>query len=421
MDTLITLLDGREVGLLRRDRNGRSSFSYLDAWRGDPDNYPLSLSMPLASPNHSARVVEPFLWGLLPDNEHVLSRWAARFHVSARNAFALIAQVGEDCAGAVQFVAPQRLEAIRNGSGDKIAWLSESAIAGRLRMLKEDASAGRQPRDTGQFSLAGAQPKTALIQAGKRWGIPSGRIPTTHILKPPSSDFDGYAENEHFCQSLARALDLPAALSRVIHFRDETAIVVERFDRLRAGNEIHRVHQEDTCQALGVMPTRKYQNEGGPGIKEIIDLLETHSSDPEADSDTFLKATIFNWLIAGTDAHAKNYAILISGQNRRRLAPLYDLSSTLPYKQLDPKRLKLSMKIGGEYGLQAIGLRQWQKQAKALRLNEDRLLTMIRDMAERMPDEAASVVAGMKNQGLDHAILKGLKDTLAKRAKDCLR
>ena len=421
MDRLIALLDGREIGQLHRDRNGRASFAYAEDWQADPDAYPLSLSMPLASTHHTSRVVEPYLWGLLPDNEQVLSRWAMRFQVSARNAFALIAHVGEDCAGAVQFVTEERIEAIRSGAGDKITWLNEDAIAERLRALREDASAGRQPRDAGQFSLAGAQPKTALIQIGKRWGIPSGRIPTTHILKPPSGAFDGYAENEHFCQTLARALGLPAALSRVVHFRDETAIVVERFDRIRIGKDIHRVHQEDTCQALAVMPTKKYQNEGGPGLKEIVDLLDIHSSERDTDIETFLRATIFNWLIAGTDAHAKNYAILISGQNRRRLAPLYDLSSTLPYKELDPKRLKLSMKIGGEYELQAIGLRQWQKHAQALRRSEDQLLATIKAMADRLPDEASSVITAMKDQGLDHAILSKMKDAAIKRVKQCTR
>lgn len=421
MDRLVALLDGQEIGVLQRDRNGRASFAYADTWRNDPNAYPLSLSMPLAGINHTPRVVEPFLWGLLPDNEQILSRWATRFQVSARNAFGLISHVGEDCAGAIQFVAPERIDAIRSGSEDQITWLTEAAIAERLRALKEDSAAWRQPRDTGQFSLAGAQPKTALVQIGKRLGVPGGRIPTTHILKPPSGAFDGYAENEHFCQTLARNLGLPAALSRVVYFRDEPAIVVERFDRLRIGKHIHRVHQEDTCQALGVMPTRKYQNEGGPGIKEIVDLLETHSSERAADIDTFLRAVIFNWLIAGTDAHAKNFAILISGQNRRRLAPLYDLSSTLPYKQLDPKRLKLSMKIGGEYELQAIGHRQWQKQANALRRNEDALIAAIQDMADRMPDEAATIATNMKDQGLDHAILPRLKDAILKRTKTCLR
>jgi serine/threonine-protein kinase HipA len=421
MDRLIALLDGREVGQLHQDRTGRASFSYDESWRRDPHSYPLSLSMLLAGTDYGPRVVEPFLWGLLPDNEQILSRWAARYQVSARNAFRLIAHVGEDCAGAVQFVRPERIEAIQSWAEDKITWLNEEKIADRLRALREDAAAWRLPRDTGQFSLAGAQPKTALIKSGKRWGVPTGRIPTTHILKPPTGAFDGYAENEHFCQMLARALGLPAALSQVMHFRDEVAIVLERFDREQVGKEVRRVHQEDMCQALAVMPSRKYQNEGGPGVRDIVDLIESHSSDRKTDVETFLRAVIFNWLIAGTDAHAKNYAILISGDNRRRLAPLYDLSSTLPYKEFDPKRLKLSMKIGDEYELQAIGPRQWQKQARAVRLSPEKITTWVREMAEQTPDAARDVEATIKDQGLKHPIIKRLTQAVAERAKTILR
>src|SRR5262249_18335136 len=152
-----------------------------------------------------------FLWGLLPDNEFVLDRWARRFQVSARNVFALISHVGEDCAGAVQFVTRERLGAVQSGDSDNIDWLDEAGLAQRLRILHEDHAAWRLPRDTGQFSLAGAQPKTALFFQEGRWGIPSGRVPTTHILKPPTGRFDGHAENEHVCLALARALGLPAA------------------------------------------------------------------------------------------------------------------------------------------------------------------------------------------------------------------
>ena len=172
----------------------------------------------------------------------MLARWASKFQVSARSVFALISHVGEDCAGAVQFVPPERLDAIRSGKEDKVEWLDESELAKRLRALREDHAAWRLPRDTGQFSLAGAQPKTALFQQNDRWGIPSGRIPTTHILKPPTGHFDGHAENEHICLMLARNLGLPAAQSNVRRFKDEVAIVVERYDRQQNGNDIIRVH-----------------------------------------------------------------------------------------------------------------------------------------------------------------------------------
>lgn len=333
MTELVTLLDGKEIGRVHNDTRGRLTFIYDDQWRNAPEAYPLSLSMPIAAKEHGRAAVEAFLWGLLPDNEQVLARWAAKFQVSARNVFALISHVGEDCAGAVQFVTPERLEAIRSGKEDKVEWLDEAELAKRLQALREDHAAWRLPRDTGQFSLAGAQPKTALLLQNDRWGIPSGSIPTTHILKPPTGHFDGHAENEHICLMLARNLGLPAAQSKVRRFKDEVAIVVERYDRQQKGNDIIRVHQEDTCQALGIMPTKKYQNEGGPSATNIIDLLRTYSTDRDTDLDTFVTALGFNWLIAGTDAHAKNYSLLLSGPDVR-LAPLYDIASILPYESI---------------------------------------------------------------------------------------
>ena len=347
---LVALLDGKEVGRVHRDARGRLTFVYEDEWRNAADAYPLSLSMPLGAKEHGRSVIEAFLWGLLPDNERVLDRWAAKFQVSARNAFALISHVGEDCAGAVQFVTPDRLETIRRGKEDKVDWLDESDIAIRLKALREDHAAWRLPRDTGQFSLAGAQPKTALLLKNGRWGVPSGRLPTTHILKPPTGHFDGHAENEHICLMLARSLRLPAAQSKVMRFKEEIAIVIERYDRQHKGNDIVRVHQEDICQALGTMPTKKYQNEGGPSATNIVELLRNYSTDREDDLDTFVAALGFNWLIAGTDAHAKNFSLLL-GARRVRLAPLYDVASILPYDEFDMHKVKLAMKIGGEYKL----------------------------------------------------------------------
>jgi serine/threonine-protein kinase HipA len=420
MSELVTLLGGKEVGRVHNDTRGRLTFIYDDQWRNDIEAYPLSLSMPIAAKEHGRAAVEAFLWGLLPDNEQVLARWAAKFQVSARNVFALISHVGEDCAGAVQFVTPERLEAIRSGKEDKVEWLDEAELAKRLRALREDHAAWRLPRDTGQFSLAGAQPKTALLLQNDRWGIPSGRIPTTHVLKPPTGHFDGHAENEHICLMLARNLGLPAAQSRVSRFKDEVAIVVERYDRQQKGNDIIRVHQEDTCQALGIMPTKKYQNEGGPSPANIIELLRTYSTDRDADLDTFVAALGFNWLIAGMDAHAKNYSLLLSGPDIR-LAPLYDIASILPYEEVDLRKAKLAMKIGGEHKVELIGLRQWQKFAREVRTNADQLVEVLISMAKHLPDEVAAARALAREEGLNNALIDRLAKQLIDRAHECQR
>lgn len=174
MNQLVALLDDREIGTVTRT-NGRLRFSYSDIWRATPGAFPLSLSMPLAAADHPHAAIEPFLWGLLPDNELVLHRWGCRFHVSPRSAFALLAEVGEDCAGAVQFVRPDRVQPLLETEAGRIDWLTLDDVAARLRDLRTDTSAWRGPHDAGQFSLAGAQPKTALVFDGQRWGIPSGR------------------------------------------------------------------------------------------------------------------------------------------------------------------------------------------------------------------------------------------------------
>jgi serine/threonine-protein kinase HipA len=418
---LVALLGGKEVGRVRRDARGRLKLVYDPSWREARDAYPLSLSMPLAAEEHGPATVEAFLWGLLPDNEIVLQRWGRRFQVSPRNVFALISHVGEDCAGAVQLVPPARLEAVRSGNRDETEWLNERDIAERLRLLREDHAAWRLQRDTGQFSLAGAQPKTALLFHRGRWGIPSGRTPTTHILKPPTGSFAGHAENEHVCLALARAVGLPAAASRVMRFENEIAIAVERYDRLRSGNEILRVHQEDACQALAIMPTRKYQNEGGPGVSDLVELLRTQSSARQEDVNSFVDAVGFNWLIAGTDAHAKNYSLLITSGPRVRLAPLYDVASILPYDDIDLHKAKLAMKIGGEYRLRQIGLRQWQKLARELRLDADELTDRLRAMARRLPDEISDARKRARAEGLDHAIMGRLATRLTERAEECQR
>ena len=418
---LIALLDDKEAGRVARDNRGKLTFTYNEAWQKAAGTYPLSLSMPLILAEHSNAKIDPFLWGLLPDNEIVLGNWARKFHVSGRNAFGLIASVGEDCAGAVQFVRPERLDAIRGAADSSVEWLDEPEIAKRLRVLRADQAAWRAPGDTGQFSLAGAQPKTALLFENGKWGVPSGRVPTTYILKPPSGEFDGHAENEHFCLELARALGLPVVDSRIMHFKDEVAIVIERYDRVRVSGTLRRVHQEDMCQAMGIAPTRKYENEGGPGIRDIVGLLTAHSAKPKEDVTTFLDSVAYNWLIGGTDAHAKNYALLIGAGGRVRLAPLYDLASVLPYEGINIERAKVSMKIGGEYRMRNIRPYHWRKLATDLKIDPDAMQHRVSDLAAQLRDQASAVKSQLAKEGLAHSLVERLAVALTKRSTSSRR
>jgi serine/threonine-protein kinase HipA len=418
-EQLVALFEQREIGRIIRS-SGRLSFHYNETWRSSEESLPLSLSMRLTATEHSHAIIEAFLWGLLPDNEQVLDRWASRFHTSARNPFALISHVGEDCAGAIQFVRPERVQKLRTETQEsEIEWLTEDQVGERLRILREDHSAWRLQSDAGQFSLAGAQPKTAFLFRNGRWGIPSGRTPSTHILKPPTGTWDGHAENEHFCLELAASLGLIASKSSVKRFGEEVAIVIERYDRYTKDSRILRRHQEDFCQTLGIPPTRKYQNDGGPSIREIVEVLRLESSRPADDVARFLDAVILNWLIAGSDAHAKNYAVLIGFERSVRLAPLYDVASILPYPKIQIQKVKMAMKIGGEYRLRMIGIRQWRKLAKEVRVDEDELVQRLRTLAAGIPDHTSKLRQEVRERGLNHPLIDRLAEAVTKRARSC--
>lgn len=427
MSELVAILEGRPIATLTQ-QGGRTRLRYEESWRDSEIAYPLSLSMPLVIAEHPPGRVDPFLWGLLPDNEVVLERWARQFGVSARNAFALIAHVGEDCAGAAQFVRPERLEQLLDGADADIEWLTEDELDGRIRALRDDAAAGRTARDTGQFSLAGAQPKTALFRQGDRWGIPAGRTPTTHIVKPATAEFDGHAENEHLCMATAAALGLLTAASEVRRFGDVAAIVVERFDRQPFDAEVLRIHQEDTCQSLAVHPSRKYQNDGGPGAADIAALLRDNVYQPpgagsgsvdaaETDVWRFLDALIFNWLTGGTDAHAKNYSLLIGSGGLVRLAPLYDLASIFAYPDIDPRRAKLAMRVTDKYRLGDIHLRHWERFARELRLDPASAVGRARAMADALPDVLAAQAEAMRERGMGHPALARIVDGVSRFAR----
>jgi serine/threonine-protein kinase HipA len=266
--------------------------------------------------------------------------------------------------------------------------------------------------------LSGAQPKTALLRRGNRWGVPSGRVPTTHILKPPHERFPGHAENEHFCLTLARRMGVPAARSEIVEFDGALAIVIERFDRLISGDEVLRLHTEDYCQALATPAERKYENEGGPGAAAIAQSIANASSKRAEDLRAFADALVFNWLIAGTDAHAKNYSVLI-GPGGVRFAPLYDLASALPYENIDQRALRLAMRVGRHYRLDTIQKRHWEAAAIALKVDREELMSRIREMTDRFPDSVSETARELRRSGLRHLLIGRLRDALVKRATDC--
>ncbi len=417
---LIVVIGGIVAGTLTRLPNGRLRFEYDEAYRAKTDPTPLSLSMPVAIRVHAddrrQQPVANYLWGLLPDNEAVLDRWARHFQTTASSPFALLSTpVGEDCAGAVALCGANDLDRVLAQPG-AVSWLSEADVAARLRDLKRDATAWLGRRFTGQFSLAGAQAKTALLYRDGRWGLPAGAMATTHILKPAVAGFDNHDLNEHLCLEAARRAGLLAARSSIATFEDRTAVVVERFDRRVVGEGVLRIHQEDLCQALGVPPGRKYQNEGGPTPGTISELFRRAMSPAAADDAVvrFADALIWNWLITGTDAHAKNYALLLSG-SEVRLAPLYDIASALPYGTHE-RKLRLAMKVGGDYDVYP-RRNAWPRAAEELGIDADRLVARVRDLADAVPDAFADAAAGVAS--LDRTMPAKLVDLVSERARRC--
>lgn len=393
-------------------------FDYDEGYRKRQGAVPLSLSMPTQIRSHTDRIVSAWLWGLLPDNDAVLGRWARQFHASASSPFSLLATpIGEDCAGAVRFLTAERVEDHLRHSGD-VTWLTESEVAQRLRDLKADSTAWLGRSFTGQFSLAGAQAKTALLFEDGRWGVPSGAIPTSHILKPAVVGLDDHDLNEHLCLDAARRAGLLVARTRIARFEDESAIVVDRYDRVLVDGHIVRVHQEDLCQALGIPPSRKYQNEGGPGPKEIVELFRRAMPPRDADDAVwrFIDALAWNWLIGGTDAHAKNYSLLLASSDVR-LAPLYDVASALPYG-MHEKKLRFAMKLGGHYDVFTYR-DPWPRTAKELGVDAAVLTERVADLTARTPDAFAQAAAAPDVQQLERDLALRLVDLISERAARC--
>ncbi len=416
---LLVLNERRIMGELTATSDGRVSFLYEDEWRNDPATFPLSLSMPKIAKRYGGGVVSNWLWNLLPENELALQRIANdTAHgwkpVSARNPLALLAKIGEDCAGAIQLVHPERLG---NMSDGEITILSNTDIEARLKYLRENRGAtGREAEDKGQFSLAGAQTKTALhLGVDGRWGLPSGGVPTTHIFKPPIPGLKGQVENEHFCLLLASTLGVSAVNSQVITFGSEHAIVVERYDRMRQQDgSVRRVHQEDMCQALKFPPGKKYQSEKGPGLYDIVTKVLASSANSEVDRAIFVQAASLNYILVGTDAHAKNFSVIFGRGGAFRLAPIYDINSYVPYSEkIDD--CTLSMSVAGHAVLGEIKPRHWREQATKCGLPSDIWVASLRDMIARAPDLASDTLRRCRNEGLSTEILEKLCNGVSAR------
>jgi len=419
-ETLSILYGDTPVGTLVYDRRiDEIDLSYDEAWQFGSGSFPMSLALPLARRVHPDTAIRPFLQGLLPDNPAVIEAWGKRFQVSPRNPFDVIKHVGEDCAGALQFVRPERLDLILSGELDSLTPLTEEDLARRIEDLGAQSRAVPAQIE-GRFSLAGAQTKDALHQKDGRWFVPGGRIPTTHILKPELDELAHHALNEHFCLQLAAKVGLMRAESDIMEIGGKRVLCVKRHDRsVDASGKIKRWHQEDVCQAMGRYPNQKYQADGGPSAAEVVKLLDRFSDDRHDDTSRFVMALALNWVIAGTDAHAKNYSLLHAPGNFVRLAPLYDLASWLPYER-DPHstKVKLAMKIGGTYRLHEIDGERWRKWAEEAGLDPAWVKACVLTLVEAVASSIGATREALEKSNGSGFVPK-LAHSITERANKC--
>lgn len=382
---LHVVMNGRVIGDVQRSGKRKMRLRYENASAGRFT--PLSASMPEPSGRYREAVLVPWLQGLLPDRPELLRQWRRRFGIADDSSpFTLLQHVGEDIAGAAQFVRPDRLAAVLAGRGD-LDDLDATEVAEMLRRAKADLPVSMKEGTNGKFSLAGAQAKIALHRSNQGWSDPSGTVPSTHIVKPSIPGMTDQDLVEAVTLRTAAGLGLRAARCAIEEFDDERGIVVTRYDRIQRSNgRWQRVHQEDMCQALGVWPERKYESQGGPSTATIAELIQRTSSKPEDDTRRFAQALIFNWLTCGTDGHARNYSLLLSGEDIR-LAPLYDLNSHLAYA--DGAGNDLSMAVNGHYRATAVSVDGWARFATTLHVESDWLRDEIARQSEGLMDAMA--------------------------------
>ena len=343
-DKLDVYLHGTIAGTLERMSQAMLRFTYDDAWVGEK-RPPLSLSLPVRPEPYGHEECAPFFEGLLPEGDF-LKAIARTLHVSAANSFELLTELGGECAGAIS-VAPSG--GPEPGSDPRPPrWLDEAELGKLLADLPRRPliAAIDEEADGGGFrlSLAGAQNKVGVLSEGELVGLSYGRPPTTSILKAPIPHVMESVANEAFCMSLAAHADLDVATARPRIAAGQEYLLVHRYDRGPESSD-GRIHQEDFCQALGLVPAVKYEREGGPTAADCADLLRRYCNAPVRDINAFLDALLFNFAIANHDGHSKNYSLLLDGPGSIRLAPLYDLISTALYAETDRK---LAMRYGGE-------------------------------------------------------------------------
>lgn len=394
---LRVLLNNRLVGFLLKEPSGAISFRYDESWLTWDQAPPVSLSLPLREDIYKGEPVVAVFENLLPDSDLLRRRVAEKVGASGTDAYSLLSRIGRDCVGALQFV-PYDDDAEYDAIQITGEVVGNKQIEGLLKTLAQ-SPLGLDKDQEFRISVAGAQEKTALLFYNRKWWKPHGTTPTTHIFKtqigtlPNGIDLSNSVENEYYCLNLMAAFGLPVNAAKIKVFGKTKVLVVERFDRkwTRDGRLL-RVPQEDCCQALSVPTSRKYQNEGGPSMVDILNLLKA-SDAPADDQKMFLKAQILFWLLGATDGHAKNFSVFLGPAGRFQMTPLYDVLTAQPSlngHQIVAQQMKLAMSVGKNrhYTIEYIEPRHFVQTAERAGLPEtiarEALGEVVRDAEQAM-------------------------------------
>ena len=406
---LEVLLLGQSVGQLIQ-ADGRLSFSYSPRWLQSPSAQPLSRSLPLRPESFDDKATRPFFAGLLPEGDK-RKLVAMALQVSPQNDYALLNGIGGECAGAVTLLEPGQ-QPTGLPSEQYVRWLDDGELITILDELpRRPMLAGK---DGLRLSLAGAQDKLPVVFVNGHIGLPKQNTPSSHILKPAISAVEGSVYNEGFCMALAMRLKLTVASTSIRRVADRVYLLVERYDRLRQPDgSLQRLHQEDFCQALGVAPEYKYQNEGGPDLTQCFDLIRKATRPSAPQVLRLLDYVIFNALIGNHDAHAKNFSLIYTRRGTV-LAPLYDTLSTAVYANLTDK---MAMKIGSKYKFTEVQKQHWEQFAQAAGLSPVQVKKRILTLASLLPSEAVSLRHEFTTQNLNHDILSEIVGIIEKRCQ----